>query len=178
MSTIAIQLAIFVVAAVPGYILGIARVDRIGHKRLQLGGFIMMAVCFGLVPGMTTAVLPFMIAYGISYFFTEFGPNMTIFMLPGELYPVSMRATGHGISAGVGKFGAFVGVFLLPVLQEHLGLRHTLLLAAGVAVLGALLTLVLPEPSGRSLEEISGDVPMAAELLLAGAAERAKLARG
>jgi hypothetical protein len=27
----------------------------------------------------------------------------------------------------------------------------------GVSVLGALLTLVLPEPAGRSLEEISGD---------------------
>ena len=183
MTTIAIQLAIFVVAAVPGYILGIARIDRIGHKRLQLGGFIMMAICFGviaLVPGMTTAVLPFLVAYGISYFFTEFGPNMTTFVLPGELFPVSMRATGHGISAGIGKLGAFIGVFLFPVLQEHFGLRHTLLLAAVVAVLGALLTLVLPEPSGRSLEEISGDadVPMAAELLLAEADERARLAKG
>jgi MFS transporter, PHS family, inorganic phosphate transporter len=172
MTTIAIQLAIFVVAAVPGYILAIARMDRIGHRRLQLIGFVMMALCFAviaLVPGMTTAVLPFLVAYGISYFFTEFGPNVTTFVLPGELYPVSVRATGHGISAGIGKFGAFVGVFLFPVLQESLGLRGTLLLTAGVSVLGALLTLVLPEPAGRSLEDISGpdDVVAAAELVLA-----------
>ncbi|HEY1639941.1 MAG TPA: MFS transporter [Streptosporangiaceae bacterium] len=164
MDTIAIQLAIFVVAAVPGYILGIARIDRIGHRKLQLAGFIMMAVCFGVIalaPGMTTAVLPFLIAYGISYFFTEFGPNMTTFVLPGEVFPVSTRATGHGISAGIGKFGAFVGVFLFPVLNDHLGLRHTLLLAGFISAAGALLTLVLPETSGRSLEEISG-VPDAA----------------
>jgi MFS transporter, PHS family, inorganic phosphate transporter len=172
MTTIAIQLAIFVVAAVPGYILAIARMDRVGHRRLQLIGFVMMALCFaviGLVPGMTTAVLPFLRAYGISYFFTEFGPNVTTFVLPGELYPVSVRATGHGISAGIGKLGAFIGVFLFPVLQESLGLRGTLLLTAGVSVLGALLTLVLPEPSGRSLEDISGqdDVVAAAELVLA-----------
>jgi PHS family inorganic phosphate transporter-like MFS transporter len=172
MTTIAIQLAIFVVAAVPGYILAIARMDRVGHRRLQLIGFVMMALCFaviGLVPGMTTAVLPFLLAYGISYFFTEFGPNVTTFVLPGELYPVSVRATGHGISAGIGKLGAFIGVFLFPVLQESLGLRGTLLLTAGVSVLGALLTLVLPEPSGRSLEDISGqdDVVAAAELVLA-----------
>ena len=160
MTTIAIQLAIFVVAAVPGYILGIMRIDRIGHRRLQLTGFSMMALCFaiiGLVPGMTTIVLPFLAVYGVSYFFTEFGPNMTTFVLPGELYPVSMRATGHGISAGIGKFGAFIGVFLFPVLQTSLGLRGTLLLTAGVSVLGALVTLLLPEPSGRSLEEISAD---------------------
>jgi MFS family permease len=157
MTKIAIQLAIFVVAAVPGYLLGIARMDRVGHRRLQLLGFAMMAACFAviaLVPGMTTVVVPFLLVYGVSYFFTEFGPNMTTFVMPSELFPVSMRATGHGISAGVGKFGAFIGVFLFPLLNSSLGLRGTLLLTAGVSVLGFALTLVLPEPSGRSLEEL------------------------
>ena len=44
MTTIAIQLAIFVVAAVPGYLLAIARLDRIGHRKLQLIGFAMMEI--------------------------------------------------------------------------------------------------------------------------------------
>jgi MFS transporter, PHS family, inorganic phosphate transporter len=163
---IAIQLAIFAVAAVPGYLLAIARMDRIGHRRLQLQGFIAMGACFaviGLVPGMTTAVVPFLLAYGISYFFAEFGPNVTTFVLPGELFPTRLRATGHGISAGVGKLGAFIGVFLFPVLQHTLGLRGTLLLTAGISALGALLTLVLPEPAGRTLEEISGEADVIAE---------------
>ncbi len=158
MTKIAIQLAIFVVAAVPGYVLAIARLDRIGHRRLQLTGFAMMALCFliiAAVPGMTTMVVPFLLVYGVSYFFTEFGPNMTTFVMPSELYPVSMRATGHGISAGVGKLGAFIGVFLFPVLQTSLGLRGTLLLTAGVSVAGFALTLVLPEPAGRSLEDVA-----------------------
>jgi MFS transporter, PHS family, inorganic phosphate transporter len=164
-TTIAIQLAIFAIAAVPGYALAVWRMDRIGHRRLQLVGFIMMGACFaviGLVPGMTTAVLPFLLAYGISYFFTEFGPNVTTFVLPGELFPTRFRATGHGISAGIGKLGAFIGVFLFPVLQHSLGLRGTLLLTAGISVLGALLTLVLPEPAGRTLEEISGEAEVIA----------------
>jgi MFS transporter, PHS family, inorganic phosphate transporter len=159
---IALQLAIFVVAAVPGYVLAIARLDRIGHRRLQLLGFAMMGLCFliiAAIPGMTTAVVPFLLVYGVSYFFTEFGPNMTTFVMPSELFPVSMRATGHGISAGVGKLGAFIGVFLFPVLETSLGLRGTLLLTAGVAVLGYALTLVLPEPAGRSLEEMGVSAP-------------------
>jgi len=158
-TTIAIQLGIFAVAAVPGYLLAIARMDRIGHRKLQLIGFVMMGLCFaviGLVPGLTTAVAPFLVVYGVSYFFTEFGPNVTTFVLPGELFPTRVRATGHGIAAGIGKFGAFLGVFLFPVLQDSLGLRGTLLLTAGVSALGALLTLVLPEPAGLSLEEIAG----------------------
>jgi len=161
MTKIALQLAIFVVAAVPGYVLAIARLDRIGHRRLQIVGFAMMAACFlviAIVPGMTTTVAPFLVVYGISYFFTEFGPNMTTFVLPSEIYPVRMRATGHGISASVGKLGAFIGVFLFPVLQSSLGLRGTLLLTGGVAVAGLALTLVLPEPAGRSLDDIAASV--------------------
>jgi MFS transporter, PHS family, inorganic phosphate transporter len=65
-----------------------------------------------------------------------------------------MRATGHGISAGIGKFGAFIGVFLFPVLNSSLGLRGTLLLTAGVSVAGMALTFVLPEPARRSLEDM------------------------
>jgi PHS family inorganic phosphate transporter-like MFS transporter len=158
MTKVTLQLGIFVVAAVPGYVLAIATLDRIGHRRLQLTGFAIMALCFliiAAVPGMTTMVVPFLLVYGVSYFFIEFGPNMTTFVMPSELYPVSMRATGHGISAGVGKLGAFIGVFLFPLLQTSLGLRGTLLLTAGVAVLGFALTLVLPEPAGRSLEDMT-----------------------
>jgi MFS family permease len=159
MTKISLQLAIFAVAALPGYLLGITRMDRIGHRRLQLIGFAMMGLCFAviaLVPGMTTVVVPFLLVYGVSYFFTEFGPNMTTFVIPSEVYPVEMRATGHGISAGVGKLGAFIGVFLFPVLQTSLGLRGTLLLTAAVSGLGFALTRVLPETAQLSLDEIAG----------------------
>ncbi|HEY8301698.1 MAG TPA: MFS transporter [Jatrophihabitans sp.] len=158
MTKIALQLAIFTAAALPGYLLGIAWLDRVGHRRLQVVGFAVMAACFAVlaaVPGMTTAVAPFLLVYGVSYFFTEFGPNMTTFVIPSEVYPVTMRATGHGISAGVGKFGAFIGVFLFPVLQTSLGLRGTLLLTAGVSAAGFALTRVLPETARVSLDDIA-----------------------
>jgi MFS family permease len=154
-----------VVAALPGYLLAIAYLDRIGHRRLQWTGFAVVALCFlviAAVPGMTTTVAPFLLVYGVSYFFTEFGPNMTTFVMPSELYPVHMRATGHGISAGIGKLGAFIGVFLFPVLSASFDLRGTLLLTAGVSVLGMALTFVLPEPARRSLEDMPVSAPAVA----------------
>jgi MFS family permease len=172
-AAIAIQLAIFVVAALPGYALAVTMMDRIGHRKLQLAGFAMMGACFaviGLVPGMTTAAVPFLLAYGVSYFFTEFGPNVTTFVIPGELFRTEVRATAHGIAAGAGKLGAFIGVFLFPVLQDSLGLRGTLLLTAAISAGGALLTLVLPEPAGRPLAEVSGDEAAAAAAASAAAA--------
>ena len=57
--------------------------------------------------------VPFVLVFGISYFFTEFGPNTTTFIYPAEIFPTEVRTTAHGISAGMGKMGAFVGVYLL-----------------------------------------------------------------
>jgi hypothetical protein len=49
------------------------------------------------------------------------------------------------------------------VLQTSFGLRGTLLLTAGVSVLGFALTFVLPEPAGRSLEDIALSTPGSAD---------------
>ena len=155
-----LSLALFVVFALPGYALAVWKMDRIGHRRLQFIGFGVMAACFvilGAVPSLTTSVAPFIAIFGVSYLFTEFGPNMTTFVLPSEVFPVNMRTTGHGVAAGVGKLGAFVGVFLVPQLAAHIGLRGLLYVAGAAAGLGFVLTNVLPETSGRSLEEISGE---------------------
>ncbi len=99
-------LGIFVVFALPGYLLAIARMDRIGHRRLQFIGFAVMALCFlvlGVFPALTTTVVPFLAIFGLSYFFTEFGPNTTTFVMPSEVFPVSMRTTGHGSPPGSGS---------------------------------------------------------------------------
>jgi len=153
-------LGMFVVFAVPGYVVAVLTMDRIGHRRLQFIGFAVMAGAFLTLASfahLTSMVVPFLAIFGLSYFFVEFGPNMTTFVLPSEVFPVSMRTTGHGIAAGVGKLGAFVGVFLVPQLQKHHGLRGMLAIAGSAAVLGFALTFVLPEPSRRNLEEFSDD---------------------
>jgi hypothetical protein len=64
--------------------------------------------------------------------------------LPGYLLAIAWL--DHGLSASLGKLGAFAGRCLcLPLLQASLGLRGTLLLTAGLAFLGLLLTRTLPE---------------------------------
>ncbi|HTW07041.1 MAG TPA: MFS transporter [Acidimicrobiales bacterium] len=152
------SLVLFLIFAVPGYVLAFSFMDRIGHRRLQLAGFAVMTAAFlalGLARPLTAHVAPFLAMFGVSYLFVEFGPNSTTFVLPSELFPIRARTTGHGISAGLGKLGAFVGVFLVPSLQAHIGLRGMLMVAAVASMAGMALTLLLPEPARRSLNEVA-----------------------
>jgi MFS transporter, PHS family, inorganic phosphate transporter len=157
-----IQLGIFAVFAVPGYIVAILLLDKTGRRRIQVLGFGMMALMFlliGIIPTATTVAWQFVLLYGISYFFTQFGPNTTTFIYPAEIFPVEVRTTGHGISAGAGKMGAFAGAFLFPdMLASSLGIRGAEIVAGVVAAVGLLLTIaVLPEPKGKTLEQLSAD---------------------
>jgi MFS family permease len=115
--TILLQLAIVAVFAVPGYIVAILLLDRVGRKAIQMLGFAIMALMFlliGVIPAVSTTLAPFLILYGISYFFTEFGPNMTTFIYPAELFPTEVRTTGHGISAGPGSWARSSAPFCSP----------------------------------------------------------------
>ena len=159
---ILVQLAIFVIFAVPGYIVAILLMDRTGRRSIQMLGFAMMALMFlliGLIPAVTAYAAPFALLYGISYFFTEFGPNTTTFIYPAEIFPLEVRTTGHGISAAAGKMGAFVGAFLFPVmLASSMGVRGAEIVAGVVCIAGLALTAaLLPEPKGKSLEELTAD---------------------
>jgi MFS transporter, PHS family, inorganic phosphate transporter len=153
------QLAIFVVAAVPGYFVAAWLMDRLGRKAIQNIGFLMMAIAFGImaiIPGIEKLVVLFLIVYGVSYFFTEFGPNSTTFVYPAELFPVETRTTGHGIASAAGKVGGFIGVFLFPIFMSHGGLSLAEGVAALVSLLGLAVTIfMLPETKGLSLEELS-----------------------
>jgi MFS transporter, PHS family, inorganic phosphate transporter len=162
LQTILLQLGIVAVFALPGYAVAIWLLDRVGRRTIQILGFAMMALMFlliGLIPAVTTTLVPFVVLYGISYFFTEFGPNMTTFIYPAELFPTEVRTTGHGISAGAGKLGAFIGAFLFPdILASHIGLRGAMVICGIVAIAGVLLTFfTLPETRGKTLEELEAD---------------------
>ena len=154
---------IFAVAALPGYWLATFTVDRIGRKPIQTIGFAMMAVSFGIigfVPQLSSIsfLSDFLLLYGLSYFFIEFGPNVTTFIYPPEVFPVSVRGLGTGASAAGGKTGAFVGTVANVIILATIGEIFLMRLLSLLAVIGLVLTvLLLPEPKQRDMEEVSGE---------------------
>ena len=155
------QLMIFVVFAAPGYAVAAWTMDKLGRKSIQSLGFGMMVIAFALlalIPNLNKMTIPFLLIYGISFFFTEFGPNATTFVYPSEIFPVRVRTTGHGIAAAAGKLGGFIGVFLFPFLMHWKQLLAAESVAAIVSLTGLIVTLtLLPETKGKTLEEIAPD---------------------
>lgn len=155
------QLCIFAVFAAPGYAVAAWTMDKLGRKVIQCLGFGVMAAAFfalALIPHIEKMLVPFVLIYGTSFFFTEFGPNSTTFVYPSEIFPVKVRTTGHGIAAAMGKVGGFVGVFTFPFLMKWHGLPAAESCAAIVSLVGLIATIfLLPETKGKSLEELSSE---------------------
>ncbi|XP_061364256.1 low affinity inorganic phosphate transporter 1-like [Gastrolobium bilobum] len=170
------QTLIALFSTVPGYWFTVAFIDIMGRFAIQLMGFFFMTVF------MFALAIPyyhwkahdkygFVIMYSLTFFFSNFGPNATTFVVPAEIFPARLRSTCHGLSAAAGKAGAIVGAFgfLYAAQGTHeaevagtgynkgIGIKNSLIMLGVVNCLGMLFTLLVPEPNGKSLEELSGE---------------------
>ncbi|CAN0886331.1 Low affinity inorganic phosphate transporter 1 [Linum grandiflorum] len=155
------QTLIALCSTVPGYWFTVALIDKIGRFTIQLMGFFFMTVF------MFALAIPydhwthrenrigFVVMYSLTFFFANFGPNATTFVVPAEIFPARVRSTCHGISAAAGKVGAMVGAFGFLYLAQRV--KNSLLVLGVVNFLGMAFTFLVPESKGKSLEEMSGE---------------------
>jgi PHS family inorganic phosphate transporter-like MFS transporter len=152
---------------IPGYWIAVALIDWAGRKTLQLAGFAAMAVLFavlGLVPGIISLGLPFVVIYGLTFLFGNIGPNTTTFIIPTELFPTAFRASGHGIAAGSGKLGAALSTLFFATIILAIGDAGMMLFLSFVAVLGVIFTAVfIRETKGLTLEASSEEKKLVAK---------------
>ncbi|OVA01908.1 General substrate transporter [Macleaya cordata] len=160
--------AMFVIAMLgtfPGYWFTVFFIEKIGRFIIQLVGFFMMSV-FMLMIGLKYDYLKsenkrlFAILYGLTFFFANFGPNSTTFVLPAELFPTRVRSTCHALSAAAGKAGAMIGAFAIQgytLDQKTDKIKKAMMILAFTNMLGFFCTFLVTETKGRSLEEISGE---------------------
>ncbi|KAL5539776.1 hypothetical protein UlMin_043296 [Ulmus minor] len=160
--------AMFIIALLgtfPGYWVTVLLIEKLGRFIIQLIGFFMMSL-FMLIIGLKYDYLKnenhmmFAILYGLTFFFANFGPNSTTFVLPAELFPTRIRSTCHAISAASGKAGAMIGAFgiqnyTLDGVPKNI--KKAMYLLAATNMLGFFFTFLVTETKGRSLEEISGE---------------------
>ncbi|XP_009612775.1 low affinity inorganic phosphate transporter 1-like [Nicotiana tomentosiformis] len=168
------QTLIALLSTVPGYWFTVAFIDIVGRFAIQLMGFFFMTVF------MFAIAIPydhwtkkdnhigFVAMYALTFFFANFGPNATTFVVPAEIFPARLRSTCHGISAAAGKAGAIVGAYgFLYAAQSKdptktdagypagIGIKNSLIALGAINALGMVCTFCVPESKGKSLEEAS-----------------------
>jgi MFS transporter, PHS family, inorganic phosphate transporter len=157
MEAVRVNLVLYAAFTLPAFGLAIWMIDKIGHIKLQIIGLIGMATGFTAIALMSQvghSIGMFVAAYGFSSFFMWFGPGITTMLLAAELFTTSIRATAHGFAAGAAKVGAFIGAISFPPMLAAWGLQGTELVAAACCLAAAGLSLIVPEPTGRSLDDI------------------------
>lgn len=131
---------------VVGFIVNILLVERAGRMRLQLLGFVGMAIGTTIIAvtsqsGHATAtVIAGFVVFNVA---VNLGPNATTYLIPAEVFPTRLRTTGHGFAAACGKLGATFGVLLLPTALADYGRTPVMFGLGGLCVLGAVVTALL-----------------------------------
>ncbi|KAK8576549.1 hypothetical protein V6N13_032470 [Hibiscus sabdariffa] len=158
----------FIVALIgtfPGYWFTVLFIEKLGCFTIQLVGFFMMSIFILILSTRYQYFrdeykLLFFVLYGLNFFFANFGPNSTTFVLPAELFPTRLRSTCHVLSAAVGKAGAMIWAFVIQLYtldgkDDHIKTALTILAFTNMLGFGS--TILVPETKGRSLEEIFGE---------------------
>ncbi|CAM9365980.1 unnamed protein product [Ectocarpus fasciculatus] len=172
------QDSLVALVALPGYFVAVALISRMGPRRVQVQGFLAMALLFAVIGlsfhplGRHADIL--MLLYSLTFFFSNFGPNSTTFMLPSLTFPDQVRGSLNGISAAAGKLGALAGSLMFKPAAEAWGVGPVLVVCAFISLAGSFLTLAFvdngePQPilvrSGESDDEdgaLNGTVNSAA----------------
>jgi len=136
------------IAGLAGVLAAIAVMRRLGGRGLCLWGFLLLAVLFSafgllyqLAPGASSALK--FVVYCALTFALNWGPNVSTYVLPAQLFPREVRTSFHGISAASGKVGAVIGTFIFAPIANSAGIAAIMWVQVGLCLLGALLTYAL-----------------------------------
>jgi putative MFS transporter len=150
--------------AIVGTALGMLVINRIGRRPLLIAsGTIATLSLFALATPLS-ALAVFAIALFILFTIAEAAGSALQFVYPNEVFPTDVRATGMGLAMSVSRIGAAAGTFVLPITIAKWGAANGLLIAAGIAALGLLVSYRMA-PETRNLPLADSEPPQAREKL-------------
>lgn len=142
-----VQFTTFInICILPGFVIGLLMVRRVNHARMLGAGFVLSAVGIGVLLAAYLLHWPVWVSV-LAFMFFEItlnaGPHLVTFIIPAQIYSVTDRGAGSGIASMLGKAGAILGVFFMPLLLSAGGITLVLAVCIAVMLLGWLITALL-----------------------------------
>jgi PHS family inorganic phosphate transporter-like MFS transporter len=131
--------------ALPGYFASVMMIGQQSPRYIQAQGFFTMGILYTII-GVTFHDLAnhhaLMIAlYGATFFFSNYGPNATTYVLPSMTFSKSCRATLNGCCAAAGKLGALIGTIVFVTAADRFGEQVVMCACALISFVGVGITL-------------------------------------
>lgn len=137
--------------AIVGGLLASAWADRTGAKRVVSTTFVLAAITLALLP-LDLPLLVLMAAVAVAGTGT-IGTQVLIYGLVSNYYPTRARGAGVAWCAGFGRLGGIGGPVIGGLLVgAGLGGMAAFYIFAGIALLAALVTLLVPRPAHEAVE--------------------------
>ncbi|UWF76568.1 MULTISPECIES: MFS transporter [Microbacterium] len=142
---------VITLAQLPGYAVAAWLIEVWGRRAtlsVFLAGSAASAVLFGTATGEGA-----IIATGMALSFFNLGAWGALYAITPEIYPTSVRATGAGWAAGVGRIASIVAPLTVPVLLQAGGAPLTFAVFAGFFVVAAAAAWGLADRRGAALDD-------------------------
>lgn len=142
---------IITLAQLPGYAVA-AWLIEVWGRRLTLSVFLVGSAASAVMFGSVHAEAA-IIASGMALSFFNLGAWGALYAVTPEIYPTSLRATGAGWAAGVGRIASIIAPLLVPVMLVAGGAGLTFAVFAVFFVIAAAAAWGLVDRSGQSLDD-------------------------
>lgn len=142
---------IITLAQLPGYAVA-AWLIEVWGRRLTLSVFLVGSAGSAIVFGNVHTEFA-IIASGMALSFFNLGAWGALYAVTPEIYPTSLRATGAGWAAGVGRIASIIAPLLVPVMLLAGGAGLTFAVFAVFFVVAAVAAWGLADRSGLALDD-------------------------
>jgi len=129
--------------------------DKIGRRVTQAIGFLGMGLAtliFAFLIGKVSPIITLLIL-GVSYIFNSLGPGTVVGFWGVELFPARIRGITQSITVLAGRLGVITTTLLFPILLQSFDISGTMIVLGMIGIMAALVTMLLPEPSQKSLSQ-------------------------
>ncbi|MFJ6679336.1 MFS transporter [Microbacterium sp. NPDC091382] len=138
-------------AQLPGYAVA-AWLIEVWGRRVTLSVFLAGSAVAAILFGQATTV-PLILATGMALSFFNLGAWGALYAVTPETYSTSLRATGAGWAAGIGRIASILAPPIVPVLQTLGGIPVVFIVLSAFFAVAAAATWGLAESRGRSLAD-------------------------